>query len=190
VTVIPRLLPPLVWTALIAWFSAANWSAAETGLLLLPLLHALVPWAGPEQLTAAHWLIRKAAHFVEYAVLAGLWQWALAARGSPGWRGALGLSVLTAALDEIHQSTTFTRTGSVADVILDSTGAAAALVALASGGAALDRVIGAILWIAAAGGAALIAIGWTAAAPSGWLWVSVPAAWIALFAWRWRRSRA
>jgi VanZ family protein len=187
---IRRLLPPLAWTALIAWFSAASWSASETGLLLLPVLRALAPWAAAEQLAAAHWLIRKTAHVVEYAVLAGLWRRTLAAPGSPGGWGALGLSVLTAALDEAHQSTTLTRTGSVADVVLDASGAAAALAALARGWPALDRLIGALLWTAAAGGGALIAIGWTTAAPSGWLWLSVPAAVIALFAWRRRRSRA
>jgi len=184
------LLPPLAWTALIAWFSATSWSASETGRLLLPFLRGLMPWAHPEQLDAAHWLLRKTAHVVEYAVLAGLWWRALAARRSPGWRGALGLCVLTSALDEIHQSTTLTRTGSVADVILDSAAAAAVLMALASGWVAVDRLVGALLWSAAAGGAALIAIGWVVAAPSGWLWLSVPAAWIALFLWRWRRGRA
>jgi len=187
---IARLLPPLAWTALIAWFSASSWGAAETGRLLLPLLRALAPWASPEQLDAAHWLIRKAAHVVEYAVLAGLWWWALAARGSPRPWSALTVSVFTSTLDEIHQSTTLTRGGSAMDVILDSTGAAAALVALASGWVALDGLVAALLWMAAVGGAALIVIAWATAAPAGWLWLSVPAAWIAVFVWRWRRSRA
>ncbi len=47
-----------------------------------------------------------------------------------------------------------------------------------------------LLWIAAAGGTALLAIDWAAAAPPGWLWLSVPAAWLTLWAWRWRRPRA
>lgn len=188
--IILRLLPPLAWTVLIVWFSSMSWGVSETGHLLLPFLRRLVPWAGPEQIEAVHWLIRKAAHVLEYAVLAGLWWRALAPGESRGWRVALGLSVLTAALDEVHQSTTFTRTGSVADVLLDSAGAAAALLALGTGGAAVDRLVGALLWTAAGGGAALIVIGWAAAVPSGWLSLSVPTAWIALFAWRWRRSRA
>jgi len=46
----------------------------------------------------------------------------------------------------------------------------------------------ALLWIAAAGGSILLAIDVAAAAPSGWLWLSVPAAWLSL--WYWRRGRA
>ena len=126
-----RFLPPLVWTGCIGWFSSDAWSAALTGRRILPLLHALLPWAAPESLEALHWLIRKAAHLLEYSILAGLWRRALA-RGSTtaGWRLPLALSVLTAALDELHQSTTLTRGGSAADVLLDAIGSAAALLAL------------------------------------------------------------
>jgi len=182
-----RFLPPIAWTAIVVWLSGEGWGASSTGVLLTPFLSALFPWAAPEQIQAAHWLIRKAAHVSEYAVLAGLWRWALAARLSPAGPAAFGLSVLTAALDELHQATTMTRTGSAGDVVLDSAAAAAALVALAAGRGALDHLIGALLWVAAAGGTALIAVNWAAAAPSGWLWLSAPAAWIALALWR--RSR-
>ncbi len=155
----------------------------------MPLLSWLFPWAAPEQIQAAHWLIRKAAHVSEYAVLAGLWRWALAARLSPAGPAAFGLSVLTSALDELHQATTSTRTGNVGDVVLDSAAAAAALLALAGGRGALDHLIGALLWVAAAGGTVLIAVNWAVAAPSGWLWLSAPAAWIALALRRWSRRR-
>jgi VanZ family protein len=183
-----RFLPAVLWTALIAWFSAEAWSAAGTGFLV-PFLASLVPWAAPEQLKAGVWLIRKCAHLVEYAVLAGLWRWAFAPRGTAGWL-AFGLSLATAVLDEAHQATTVSRTGSIADVLLDAAGAAAALALLAGGGAAIDRLIGGLLWIAALGGAALLAINWAVAAPAPWLWPSIPAAWIALFLWRRRPARA
>jgi len=173
-----RLLPPIAWTGVIAVLSGPGWGGASTGLLLMPLLGALLPWAGPEQLEAAHWLVRKGAHASEYAVLAGLWRWALARRIARPGLTAFGLSVFTAALDELHQATTLTRTGSPADVALDSAGAAVALLALAGGRATADGVITALLWIAAAGGTALIAINWMADAASGWLWLSAPAAWI------------
>jgi VanZ family protein len=127
-----RFLPPLVWTGCIGWFSSDAWSAARTGSLLLPLLKQLIPWAAPELIETLHWVIRKAAHLVEYAILALLWRRALAPSvGTPGWRLPLALCVLTAALDELHQATTLTRGASAADVLLDSAGAAMALVALA-----------------------------------------------------------
>src|SRR6266853_6651556 len=74
--------------------------------LLEPWLRALAPWAAPEQIAALHWLARKAGHVGEYAVLALLWRRALA---PAGWRGPFLLAVLTAALDEAHQTTTLTR---------------------------------------------------------------------------------
>ena len=187
-----RLLPPLGWTVLIAWLSTSAWSAERTGACLLPLLARLLSGAAPEQIEAAHWLARKTAHAAEYGVLAALWRWALATREPRrGWRAALGLSILTAALDELHQATMLTRTGSPSDVLLDSAGAGAVLAAMSGGTRpALRWLTGALLWLAAAGGTALIAINWGAGVPSGWLWWSVPAGWIALIAWRWRRRPA
>ena len=186
-----RFLPAILWTALIGWFSTDMWSASGPGTgFLTPLLSALLPWAYLEQIQGVIWLIRKAAHVTEYAVLATLWCWAFTPRGPASWRLAFGLSVLTAGLDEIHQATTVSRTGSIADVVLDTAGAAAALALLAGRGAAIDRLIGGLLWIAALGGAALLAINWAVAAPAPWLWPSIPAAWIALFLWRRRPARA
>jgi VanZ family protein len=187
-----RFLPPLGWTLFIAWFSSDGWSAAHTGAFLLPLLSGLLPWAAPEQLAALHWLARKTAHAVEYGVLAASWRWALAPREAlRGCLVPLALSILTAALDELHQSTTLTRGGSPADVGLDAAGAAATLLALSRGiGPVLDRLTGTLLWFAAAGGTALLALNWGIGAPSGWLWWSVPSAWVALAAWRMRPRHA
>ena len=117
-----RLLPPLCWTGLIAYFGGSQWGGAQTAAWLDPLLRALLPAASPEELAAAHLLIRKAAHVIEYAVLAGLWR-----RGVGGAWAPLGLAVLTACLDELRQSFTPARVGSMADVLLDSAAAATAL---------------------------------------------------------------
>jgi VanZ family protein len=180
-----QLLPPLAWTALIAWLSTDTWSAAETAPTLFLVLRRLLPWAAPDQLEALHWLARKAAHAVEYGVLAALWSRALESRARrKGWIAPLGLSILTAAIDELHQSTTDTRSGSIADVVLD--GAAASVMLI--GSPAARWLTSALLWIAAAGGTAVIAFDWNAGVPAGWLWASVPAAWIALVFWRRRRS--
>jgi VanZ family protein len=182
-----RLALPLAWTGVIAWFSGDRWGGATTQSLV-PLLGALVPWAAPDQLEAIHQLLRKAAHVTEYAVLAALWLRALRPSLARAWPVALALSLATAILDEVHQTTTLTRGGSAVDVLIDGSGAAAALLALAGGAAALERVIGGLLWIAAAGGTGMIALDWAAGAPLGWLSVSAPAGWIALVLWR-RRTR-
>ena len=178
-----RLLPALLWTGLVAWFSGASWGASGTDFLG-PYLSSLFPWATPEQLKAVIGLIRKGAHVTEYAVLAVLWKLAWAPLGRRSWIPALMLSMLTAGLDELHQSTTSTRTGSAADVLLDTAGAGAGLVLAVGGWAAIDRLVGVLLWVAAVGGAAMLAINWATAAPAPWLWLSVPTAWIALYLWR------
>jgi VanZ family protein len=190
VTTALRFLPPLAWSALIAWFSSAGWGSGSTAPLFEPWLRALAPWATLEQIAALHWLLRKAGHVTEYAVLALLWRRALATGGAPGpWRGPLLLAALTAALDEAHQATTHTRQGSVADVLLDVTGAGSALLVATRGARrAADGLARLLLWTAAAGGTVLLAIDLAASAPPGWLWLCVPAAWLSL--WFWRRRRA
>jgi len=187
-----RLLPPVAWSALIAWFSGAGWGGGTTAPLLEPWLRALLPWAAPEQIAGAHWLVRKTGHVVEYAVLALLWRRALAVPATPApWRRPLALAVLTAALDEAHQATTLTREGSVADVLLDSAAAAGALLTAALGPRrAADGLAWILLWAAAAGGTVLLVIDLAAAAPAGWLWLSVPTAWLTLWVWRRKRGRA
>lgn len=187
-----RLLPPLAWTALIAWFSTSDWSAAQSGSVLMPLFERLLPWAAPEQLDAIHWLVRKAAHVSEYGILAGLWRRALTTRHSArDWLAPLGLVIATASLDELHQATTQTRTGSATDVLLDSAAAATVLTLLGRGPAALLAPLTTLLlWVAAAGGSVMIALNWGAGAPSGWLWWSVPPAWIVLAVWHLRRRSA
>ena len=117
-----RLLPPLCWTGLIAYFGGGQWGGAHTAEWLGPLLRALLPTASPEALAAAHLLIRKAGHVIEYAVLAGLWR-----RGLGGAWVPLGIAVLTACLDELRQGLTPGRVGSMVDVLLDGAAAATAL---------------------------------------------------------------
>jgi VanZ family protein len=189
VTTALRFLPPLAWSAVIAWFSGAGWGAGVTAPLLEPWLRALAPWAAPEQIAALHGLVRKAGHVIEYAVLALLWRRALTP--AEAWRAPLLLAALTAALDEAHQATTLARQGSIADVLLDVAAAASALLVATHGaGRVADRLARLLLWAAAVGGTALLAIDLAAAAPAGWLWLSVPGAWLALWVWRWRRTRA
>lgn len=187
-----RFLPPLAWSVVIAWFSGARYHGGVTAPLIEPWLRALMPWATLEQIAGAHWLLRKTGHVVEYAVLALLWRRALAGPDAPApWRWPLALAILTAGLDELRQSLTPTREGRFADVLLDS-GAAAGALLLATLGPrrAADGLARLLLWAAAAGGTVMLAIDVAAAAPAGWLWLSVPGAWLALWIWRRRRVRA
>jgi len=160
----------------IAWGSTDHWGAPTTRGQLVPLIARLLPWLAPGAVEALHWLLRKAGHVTEYSVLALLWGNALG-----GWRRAAGLSVLTAFLDELHQSTTLTREGSAADLVLDSTSALVALAILRAGvGVTVQGVAAALLWAAAVGGTLLLIVDVAAGAPPGWLWPASAGAWLAL----------
>ncbi len=116
----------VLWAVLILRLSGDDLSAAQTSRILGPLLAWLFPDldAGTRQL--AHFLVRKGAHFVEYAVLGTLAAWAL-------WRtrrtrrllqvaGALAVVLGVAFLDEGRQARSTERTGSLRDVGLDGAG--------------------------------------------------------------------
>lgn len=178
-------LPPLLWMGVILVLSTDAASGERTGRLLMPVLRALLPGASPLQIEALHALARKAAHVTEYAILAALWFRAFA-RG-PGWpAGRAGGAVLAiaagwAALDEARQALVLSRTASLGDVALDVLGAAAAT-AVAGWGwrGAVDAATGALLWVAAVGGALVIALNLGVGVPAGLLWITVPAAIVAL----------
>jgi VanZ family protein len=171
--------------AVIVGFSTDAGSTEHTESWLLPLLRTLAPWATAAQLEALHWLARKMAHLSEYAILAALWLRALVRdRGmSPRSAGliALAISAAWAALDEAHQSLVPSRSASLADVGLDTTGALIALtVARVGWHRAADRVTATLLWIALLGGAAFLLVNALLGVPSGALWLTVPTAAIAL----------
>ena len=122
-------LPVIVWVALIAWLSGDGFSDERTAdwLARWPVL----AWLGltPAVIAPVNLILRKSAHLVEYAILSMLSYRALGATGtrSPSWRalGALSLALACAALDELHQSATLSRGGSLHDVVLDGAGAVA-----------------------------------------------------------------
>ena len=178
-------LPPLLWMATIAWFSTEAFSADNTGSVLGPVFRRLLPGVTDAQLAALHALTRKSAHVAEYAVLAALWFVALTrerglSRRRAAWL-ALLVSVAWAVLDELHQATVPSRTASAMDVMFDSTGAlAAAVVGRHGGGPMLEVAAAVFLWAAAAGGALVIAIDLASGVSAGVLWVTVPAAVLAL----------
>jgi VanZ family protein len=124
--------PALLWGCIIYFASTDAFSADRTGSVLGRILYWLIPNLGEDRFAEIHHLIRKAAHFTEYFVF-----YVLLFRGirgdRRGWRlswAAVALFIATgySALDEIHQSFVASRTASVWDSLLDSTGAFAALI--------------------------------------------------------------
>lgn len=121
--------------AFIFEMSTSLGGANHTSRLIEPILRWLLPYATSETIGHLHFLIRKAGHLTEYAVLALLTL--RAARLSPrqpitgwSWRAAgvaLLLSAGYAATDEFHQSFVPGRTASAGDMGIDTSGAAAAL---------------------------------------------------------------
>lgn len=133
-------LPALAWIGLIAWFSTKSWGGDETGELVEQILRVVWPSLlerlSASQLETINFLVRKAAHFVEYAVLASLIVLAVV-RGfgrSIGKALIVGflLAIAVATADEIHQVLVPNRTGNPLDIVLDATGAAFACVLIRS----------------------------------------------------------
>lgn len=131
-------LPTVFWMALIFVASTDLGGARHTSRFIVPLLRWLIPSLAQGALDAVHFAIRKSGHALGYAVLAGLiWRACRVGQGEAAgrwsWRHAgfaLALATGYAATDEWHQTFTATRDGSLADVVLDASGAALGLAML------------------------------------------------------------
>lgn len=127
-----RLAALLAWMGLIFLFSAdADSGETSGGLLeaLLGLVERLTGPIDPANREIGHLLLRKAAHFTEYAILALLWAGVLP-HGRRRLVLAFWLSTAYAVSDEIHQAFVPQRGPSPIDVLIDAAGAGTALVAL------------------------------------------------------------
>ncbi len=113
-------LPVVLWGILIFSMSTSTFSAMNTSTVIEPMLRGLFPLVSTETISVLHALVRKSAHFTEYAVL--FW---LLLRGPMEGRPYMALTVciVYAFLDEGHQMFVPGRTPSLYDVALDSTGA-------------------------------------------------------------------
>jgi VanZ family protein len=127
-----RYGPLLLWAAFISFASTGEFSAANTSRIIGPLVHWLFPNLSEAEIAHIHFLVRKAAHFTEYAIFALLAARALAA-SSRAWlrNGWFVISLLLvfcyALLDEYHQSFVVVRTASIYDSLIDTTGGLTAL---------------------------------------------------------------
>ena len=116
-----------IWMAFISFASSNEFSAINTSRVIRPLLIWLFPNMTGDSIGLAHFLVRKAAHITEYAILG--WLAARAITGSSReflrqrwFLAGLILIVLQALLDEYHQSFVPSRTGSLYDSGIDIVG--------------------------------------------------------------------
>ena len=120
-------IPAIFVGILISTFSPRYFRSDQTGSVIIPFLHNLLPSLSERQLHMAHVLVRKIAHVTEFgmfsiAVFIGVrgphhgwrWNWAIV---------TLLIAVAYAALDEWHQSFVPLREPRVRDVMIDSFGA-------------------------------------------------------------------
>jgi VanZ family protein len=124
---------PLVLCAILIFIGSSDLlSASHTSNFLVRPLHWLIPSASKQTLATFHFVIRKLAHFTEYAIMA--WLAARAFRTSSRdflrthWFAIALVMVVTYSLsDEFHQSFYPTRTSSIYDSLIDSLGGLTAL---------------------------------------------------------------
>jgi len=129
---IRRYGPLVIWMAFIFFASTGEFSASNTSRIIGPLLRWLFPNISEEQLTLAHSIARKVAHFAEYAILAWLAARAFRTSSRPSlsrrwFLVSLLLVVVYSLSDEYHQSFVPTRTGSIYDSLIDISGGLTAL---------------------------------------------------------------
>ncbi len=119
----------VAWMVVISTLSADPFSASNTHRYIDPVLRFFFPGLSFSELMWAHSVVRKTAHFVEFAVLGFLVFWASRRGRQPRWRGrwmiqALAVAAGYALLDEFHQRFVASRTASLADSGIDFLGAA------------------------------------------------------------------
>ncbi len=121
----------LAWAGVMFYASTSAFSDANTGRVILPILHWLLPAASASALAEMHFLIRKCGHFTEYFVFGLLLLRAIRAGRRelrPRWAlVAIAIAACYATLDEWHQSFVPGRGGlELSDVLIDTTAATVA----------------------------------------------------------------
>ena len=128
-----RWLLPVAWMGLIFILSheVAVESTARSDVIV-SMLHGAGFDGATEFVTV---LVRKSAHFLAYAVLGGMFYWALLGyelRVRQAVIFSVSLAFLYAISDELHQTFVSGRSGEVSDVLLDTIGALAGVIASSS----------------------------------------------------------
>jgi len=116
-----------LWAVVVWTLGSDGFSADDTSRILGPLIALLFPDLSENDSATLLWMARKAAHAIEYAVMALLTLRALRLSAPlPGAPSALATLALVGALataDELRQGVSCTRTGAGSDVVLDFCGA-------------------------------------------------------------------
>jgi VanZ family protein len=123
-------LPALLWIFAIALFSTGTFGSDHTSSVMARVLRLLHIHLSSRQFDFLHGVVRKCAHFTVYGILSGLFFRAFRGthpsprRWQISWAAfALGISLVVASADEMHQVFTAGRTGTWKDVFLDMIGA-------------------------------------------------------------------
>src|SRR5262245_7186649 len=129
-------LPVAMMFGLMYWFSTDVFSADNTRNIFEKIFLWFSPHASKHAILKFNYILRKSAHFTEYAILGALLFRAFRAGNPVRWRFNWALysflaSVACALFDEIDQSFTQKRGGSIWDSLLDSSGALVMLLAIA-----------------------------------------------------------
>jgi VanZ family protein len=129
---VSHYLPLIAWLAFISFASSDNFNAGNTSRIIGPLILWLFPNTSPETLDVVHFIMRKIAHFTEYAILGFLAARAFRTSSHHAIKQrwfliCVSLVVVYALLDEYHQSFVPSRTASIFDSMIDMTGGLTAL---------------------------------------------------------------
>src|SRR3954454_959252 len=139
---VKRWLPAIAWASLILLASSDAFSAAHTRSIIESFFWWLFPSWTPYSIYKAHLVIRKCAHFFEYAVLAIFVMRGFSESQTQGpstrvprslrmtMLSVVVVCAMVATIDEVHQHFVPSRTGSPYDVLLDTTGSTVAMLLL------------------------------------------------------------
>ncbi|MCC6453035.1 MAG: VanZ family protein [Acidobacteria bacterium] len=119
--------PLIIWTVIVLALGTGLGAMDETSRFIGPFLKWLLPNTPADTIKFIHALIRKFAHFAEYAVLAFL-AWNAFRYFSRPILFAFLLAVAVAIIDEFDQSFNSARTSSIYDILLDCAGGLAACI--------------------------------------------------------------
>jgi VanZ family protein len=127
-------IPAICVAIMISLFSTRYFSGERTAHVIVPILRWLFPAASRQTLRLMHFAIRKAAHVTEFALFSiTVFRGVRAERH--GWRLnwaliTLLIAAVYGALDEWHQSFVPLREPRISDVLIDTTGALLAQIAV------------------------------------------------------------
>src|SRR5262249_22846224 len=128
-------LPVALMLSLMFLFSTDFFSGENTRRAIEWVMRLFWKDESAPDIKETNFLIRKFAHFFEYAVLASLLFRACRADSPVRWRrswvaATFGMVAVWSLLDEFHQTFTRTRGGSIYDSLLDSSGGLFALLVI------------------------------------------------------------